>query len=266
LANKHASKKLKLFAWLWISFPFLYLAICLSFFELDFGGVLKIVLSPWYWFVSVTAVAAGLGLLQIRWYGWYLFLFSSFTTIYQTAIALTYYSSAENKFPVFAVYAVFQLLLVYLIAREVRVPYYFPRIRWWESDPRYKLSIPTRIEKNAEIYNGDIMDLSMSGCFIKTREYFLPDDSVTLEFSLFEKTISCAGKVVWRTESTVTHPKGIGVKFSVLDRDTSTALKQATHKLRKLIQEHNNKTREKNWEEYLAREKQYQSRTKVPKK
>lgn len=264
--SKYASKKLKVLARLWISFPILYLAICLVFFQIDFAGVLKIILSPWYWFVSITAVAAGFGLVQIRWYGWYLFLFSSLTTIYQTALVLTHHSGANNKFPAFIVYAALQLLMLYIVAKEVRVPYYFPRIRWWESDPRYKLSIPANIERSNDVFNGDIMDISQSGCFIKTREYFLADDAVTLEFTLFDTPIQCNGRVVWRTESTVTHPKGIGVKFVDLQKETIISLKQATLKLRKLIQEYNQKTREKNWEEYLAREKQFQSRTKVGKK
>lgn len=263
--NRHTSRKLRFLAKAWIAFPFLYLAVCFGLFKINAADLLKIVLSPWYWFVSFIAIVSGLGVLQIRWYAWYVFLLSSVTAIYQTAVAMTYYSHAEHKLPIFAGYVLAQLLLVYLVAREVRVPYYFPKIRWWESDPRYKLSIPAKVERQSEHSHGEIMDISKTGCFIKTREFFTPDESIGLEFSLFDHPIWCDGVVVWKTESTVTHPRGIGVKFQNLDKETVSALKSATRKLRKLTQEYNQQTREKNWKEYLAREELYQSKSKTKK-
>jgi hypothetical protein len=152
--------------------------------------------------------------------------------------------------------------MVYLVGREIRVPYFFPRIRWWESDPRYKLSVQTKVarEDKTEL-EGEIMDLSLSGCFVKTHAYFVPDELVTLDFSLFERSLRCSGRVVWRSESTVTHPKGIGVKFEALNKETIYCLKQAVQKLKKLARVYSQLTRERNWQEYLQREQRYQGRS-----
>lgn len=183
--------------------------------------------------------------------------------LYQTAVVLAYYSDSHRKFLAYGITILFQLIGLFFVTREVRVPYFTPRIRWWESDPRYKLSIQTKILKQDKtVYEGEIMDISRSGCFIKTHFYFPPDEKITLDFSLFERVIKCHGRVIWQTESTVTHPKGVGVKFEDLDKETISALKQGTDKLRKLARVYTQMTREKNWQEYLQREQRYQGKNK----
>jgi hypothetical protein len=83
---------------------------------------------------------------------------------------------------------------------------------------------------------------------------------IDLKFSLFERHLNCKGVVVWRAESTVTHPRGVGIKFESLDKDTLFCLKQAAQKLRKLARVYNQMNRERNWQEYLDREKAYQDK------
>lgn len=263
MSPSYTSRTLRAIAYLWIAFPVTYIGYAALALDLTMSGIVKMILSPWYWFVSSIAVVAGFGLLKIRWYGWYAFLFSNFTIAYQTAVALAYYSESNFKTVIFLVTFLVQIVLGYIIGREIRVPYFFPRIRWWESDPRYKLSVQAKIsqeserEKNLE---GEIMDISLTGCFVKTHAYFVPDEVITLDFSLFEKPVQCKGRVVWRTESTVTHPKGIGVKFDTLNKETTLCLKQATQKLKKLARVYSQMTRERNWQEYLQREERYQGK------
>ncbi|MEW6057491.1 MAG: PilZ domain-containing protein [Bdellovibrionota bacterium] len=182
--------------------------------------------------------------------------------VYQTAVALVYYSDQEFRLPVFLATGAGQLFFIYIVGREIRVPYFFPRIRWWESDPRYKLSVQTRLnrEEKKDELEGEIMDLSVGGCFIKTHGFFMLDEPITLHFTLFEKNIECRGRVVWRTESMVTHPKGIGVKFDTLSKENVFCLKQATKKMKELAKAYSQMTRERNWQEYLQREQRYQGR------
>lgn len=248
-----------------MSLPLTYLFYAALVMAVPMSGLVKILLSPWYWIVCALAVAAGRGILMIRWYGWYAFVLSNVTVSYETAVTLAYFSEGQLKFVVFLATALVQAMLIFLVGREIRVPYFFPRIRWWESDPRYKLSVPAKIVRADQTeLEGEIMDISMGGCFIKTHHYFVPDEKVTLDFTLFERPLNCPGNVVWRTESSVTHPKGIGVKFEDVGKDTQHCLKEATLKLRKLARTYSQLTREKNWQEYLQREQRYQGK-KTPK-
>jgi hypothetical protein len=59
---------------------------------------------------------------------------------------------------------------LYVLKTELRVPYFSPKIAWWESDPRYKISVPAEMTSPDHSYRGDIMDVSASGCFIKTKD------------------------------------------------------------------------------------------------
>lgn len=264
-SNHYTSRLLRGIAYLWLSFPVTYILYARLVLDVNGAGIFKLILSPWYWIVSAVAILAGFGILRIRWYGWYAFLFSNFTIAYQNAVAMAHYSEAGWQLSLieFAVTLIVQLLFVYLVGKEVRVPYFFPRIRWWESDPRYKLSVQTKlIREDQTQIEGEIMDLSLGGCFVKSHFYFTPDEYVQLDFLLFEKQVTCKGRVVWRTESTVTHPKGIGVKFDALPKDTLLTLKQATQKLRKLARVYSQLTRERNWQEYVQREQSFQGKKK----
>ena len=83
-------------------------------------------------------------------------------------------------------------------------------------------------------YKGDIMDISSSGCFIKTKDPLKVDQTILVKFALFDHKFDLDGKVVWRTESGVTHPKGVGVKFLNLDRPQAAELRETVKKLRSL--------------------------------
>ncbi|MBI3543253.1 MAG: PilZ domain-containing protein [Deltaproteobacteria bacterium] len=263
MSRTYTSRTLRLISYLWMSYPASYLIYTLFPLALNLDGIIRVILSPGYWFVCFFAVIAGIGVLRIRWYGWYMFVFSNFLITYEVAYDLSHNSVGDMKTVCFFTTLGLQILVIYLIGREIRVPYFFPRIRWWESDPRYKLSVQTKLvrEDKSEL-EGEIMDLSLGGCFIKTHSYFTPDETITLDFALFERPVRCAGHVVWRTESTVTHPKGIGVKFNTLNKETIFCLKQATQKLRKLARVYSQMSRERNWQEYLQREQRYQGKNK----
>lgn len=264
--HQYISRILSVFAKLWMSFPVSYLIYAALALGTGPEDILKVLLSPFYWFVSIVTVFSGYGLLRIKWFGWYLYIFSNLLIFYQTATILTFYSQSDNKFLGFLATCLVQALFLLFVAREVRVPYYFPKIRWWESDPRYRLSVQAKLsKKDGSEMEGEIMDISLGGCFIKTHHYFALEDEILLDYSLFDKQIKCSGVVVWRTESRVTHPKGIGVKFNPIGKENTVTLKEASKKLQKLSRAYTQLAREKNWQEYLQREQSYQGKNDVKK-
>jgi Tfp pilus assembly protein PilZ len=134
------------------------------------------------------------------------------------------------------------------------VPYFFPNIRWWESDPRYRLSVPATLERtDMPFLAGDILDLSMGGCFMKLRSDLKQDEKVSICFTIFHVTVRCEGTIVWRTQSTVTHPKGVGVKFMELDRDQRRALKIITRRLKRISDFYKRSRYLLNQEEFVRR-------------
>lgn len=229
------SSSLKGLARLWMFFPVFFLGVSFFLFDLKLNGLIRLLLSSGFWLVSFIAVIAGYGVLKLRWYSWYLFMFSNITIAYLTAVTLSHFSESDFKTYLFLTTIMIQLFFIYMVTKELRVPYFFPRIRWWESDPRYKLALPVELQrKDGTQSQAEIMDISKGGCFIKTHEKFNLEEKLNIEFKLFEKKINCYGLVVWSTESTITHPKGIGIKFTQVSRANLFYLKQATKKMKKI--------------------------------
>jgi hypothetical protein len=145
-------------------------------------------------------------------------------------------------------------LLTLRVAREVRVPYFFPKIRWWESDPRYRLSVPVTLQRQGvDAIRADILDLSLGGCFIKLRNEVPQDESVQLSFAVFGIEIHCTGTVVWRTKSTVTHPKGVGIKFGEMGRPERRSLRMINGRLKKIAHFYKKSRYLLNQEDFLKR-------------
>lgn len=256
--RKYFSTFLKAVTIVWISFPAIYILGCFFAFKAGLVGVAKLILSPWFWFVGGISVWSGYSIRQLRSQAWYLFVFSNILIAYENAVTLTYFAQSQNRIATYLVLVVLQIIVILLVARELRVPYFSPRISWWESDPRYKLSILAKIDLGNEFTKAEIVDLSRGGCFIKSNKEIPLDSKIKLEFDLYDNLMRCDGVVVWKTERTITHPKGIGVRFLGLDSETKKTLKDITKRLRDIAHLRKETTKEKTWQDYMAREKEYQ--------
>ena len=269
--DKYISARLKFITTLWLSFPLSFLVLCIALFQTGLGGVAKAVLSPWFWVVSGIAMWGGYSVRSLKWYGWYVFVLSSILINYEAAWALAYLSGSEYRALTFVGLTLFQVATLFIVGQEIRVPYFSPRIRWWESDPRFKFSVQVKLKpltaaEDQPAHDAEIVDISRGGCFVKTNAPPELDERLDLEFTLFQKPLRCEGLVVWKTESTVTHPKGVGVRFVTLDRETITALKESTHTLKGMALTYREMVRNRNWEDYLAREKKFQEHLNSTKK
>lgn len=234
--KRYASKFLKSTAIGYLAFPVVYLVAAALLFDIPAPNCMRILLSPTFYLLSAISVLAGYGFWEMRRWAWYVFLVSIALTLYANAILASDYGESHHKGVAFFVGFVALAGLVFRVGREVRVPYFMPKIRWWESDPRYKLSAPARLvrAREAESLECEILDLSGGGCFLKLRVDFSQDEDVTVELTMFGHTLSCAGVVVWRTQSAVTHPKGVGVKFVGLSKAQKRTLRAVSGRLRRI--------------------------------
>jgi Tfp pilus assembly protein PilZ len=218
---------------LW-SFPLSYIMLLGAFYNLPLSRMMSILFSFYYIAHSVLAVFTGFALYRMRPYAWHFYVFHSFAMLVaQFVVAYRYGENHVVEIPLVFVSLVILGLLLFL-KKELRVPYFSPKIAWWESDPRYKISVPAQMTCSDHFYQGDIMDISSSGCFIKTKDPLKVDQAIQIKFALFDHKFDCHGKVVWRTESGVTHPKGVGVRFTTLDKQVQTDLRETVRKLKSL--------------------------------
>jgi Tfp pilus assembly protein PilZ len=227
---------LKMTAFLFLGFPLIYALFELTLLDVPFPKVMHSFFTPSFWLFSAIGMMTGYGFYEMKRWSWNLFLFSSFLIVYSNALVLSRYSASQNKLIVFLVTLVLQGLLIYRLGKEVRVPYFLPRIRWWESNPRYKMTIPVKLDRVGTDFSGEIMDLSVGGCFVKSRHEFTQDEVIQVQFELFGEELKINGMVVWRSKSSVTHPKGVGVKFETLTLLQKKILKAGLAQVKKLNQ------------------------------
>ena len=234
--KRYTSRFLKTIALFYLTFPISYLIVAAILFDIPAPLCVRLLLSPIYYLIGALAMVSGYALWEMKRWGWYIFVTANLFITYGNALLASDYSSSHHQVLAF-IASVFVLLLIgYKVGREIRVPYFFPKIRWWESNPRYKLSAPVKLKVRTlgQEMEGDILDLSLGGCFIKLRSDIPLHENLDLQFSVFQQGVECTGTIVWRTQSTVTHPKGVGVKFHALTRVNRGQLRQVCGKLKKV--------------------------------
>ena len=216
---------------LW-SAPITYLIALAALYNLPSDRIFDIFLSFYYWGRSGFAVFVGFALLRKKPWAWQMFVIHLCLMMGEQFYVASVYAENYNSAPSVLI-ALFAICLYFILVRlEYRVPYYSPQIAWWESDPRYRINLSGKLTAGGEKLDTQIMDISSSGCFLKLPKEFSIDQFVTVNFSLYGTEFECSGKVVWRAESTITHPKGIGVRFVEMNRDEQALLKKTVKQLR----------------------------------
>ncbi len=223
-----------LIAYLLWSFPVTYALLMGALYNLPGTRIVSMFFSFAHIAHAILAIFTGFALYRMRPYAWHFYVFHSVLMLAeQFYVAYRYAENHVVEFPLtFA--SVCILFMLWIVKFELRVPYFSPKIAWWESDPRYKISVPAEMTAADHFYRGEIMDISASGCFIKTKDPLKVDQELHIKFSLFDQKFLCTGRVVWRTESGVTHPKGVGVKFSGVEKPMQGELRQTVKKLKSL--------------------------------
>ena len=204
-----------------VPFPVTYLIFSTLIFDLDSKGILLLILSPLFYISSFFWIISGVGLQRLKKWSWYTFIFAQIFITYLNAINLLQYSNSEYKVWAFVLTILIQGYSLVSVSGEIRVPYLFPKIRWWESGIAGMPHLPVtlhHLSNSHGITAGQILDINMKGCFIKTPYDYYPFEKITIDLDVFDQRVSVSGVVIWNAKSTVTHPKGIGLRFAELDR------------------------------------------------
>lgn len=233
--KRYSSRFLKIVALLFMSFPIVYLVFVGVLFDVPLKSIGDILFSPFYYFTCIFSFLAGYGLWEMRRWAWYLYVFSNFLIVYYSASVTIRLGETHHPILAYTFLIVVCLGTVFRIRSEVRVPYFFPKIRWWETQVHYPIAVPVTLLRDDHTQCvGEIVDLSVKGCFIKCPEDLQQDEKVNVRFDVFGQVTECRGTVVWRTPSTVTRPKGVGIKFSRLNGPRVRRITIASKRLEKI--------------------------------
>jgi Tfp pilus assembly protein PilZ len=215
------SRTLRILTIFMVGFPVLHPLLSALVFQLPLKGVVSIALSPLYYLASIFWVMSGIGLRAFHHWAWYTFVIAQVLAAYFNALILVNHSNSDFKGFSFILVMAIQYLLFRIVSREVRVPYLFPRIHWWESGIAGIHHLPvdlTPTQSGVPASKGQLLDLNPRGCFIKSPHDFRLHDPIQVRINAYGQELILSGKVVWNAKSTVTHPKGIGVQFGEIQR------------------------------------------------
>ena|SRR3989344_4653046 len=226
------SRILKAIIYLHWAAPMGYIIGLAAFYNLPWPTAVEILFDFYYIGRSAFSVWVGCVLYQSKPWAWHVYLINAMIMAAEQFYFGLVLADTHLVYP--SIFVALSVIAtgVFLVKIEFRVPYFSPQIPWWESDPRYKISVPVQLTSKERFFTGEIMDIGATGCFVKTKADFTVDDSISLRFSLFEKEFICKGKVMWNTESALTHPKGVGVRFFDMPKDDFASFKNTVKKLR----------------------------------
>ena len=104
-------------------------------------------------------------------------------------------------------------LIAYLLLPDVRAVFMNPRLRWWETPPRYVVSMKAQISKeDGHAKPATIGDLSIGGAGVTVEsELFQSGDSILLTFEHDGRTILMRAVVVYGRSD----PSGGGHRYGL---------------------------------------------------
>lgn len=117
----------------------------------------------------------------------------------------------DSIIPLVTLFVVNIALVGYFLIPAVRAIYFDPRLRWWETKPRYKVDYKATLSFDGQSEAGEIANLSEGGLFVKVKNSPSDNQKVTIQFVDGNKTYKAEG-------SAIHHEKlktmGVGIRFS----------------------------------------------------
>ena len=139
--------------------------------------------------------------------------FSIGVLIYDTATTATAsisHGSTIVTIGIIGAHLINLVMIIYFLLPQVRALYFNRKLRWWESQPRYRINLPALM--NGEVTQ--VLDFSRSGVLVRAGECsFQLGSEVRLVLTVAGEDYSFSGVVV---NKTMTGGGAIGVQFADL--------------------------------------------------
>jgi Tfp pilus assembly protein PilZ len=161
----------------------------------------------------------GYGIWTIRMWGYFLLITHSLLLITSNIVS---YITGDTTLPLWFISAVSVLFLgviILFVRKEVKTPYFNPKVRWWESASRYYYRgmkvLVKQFNSDKLFFEADSFDLSETGVFVSTDRVVNVGDKYSFELILVNNSILYTdGEVVWvNPKGKSMFPKGFGCWF-----------------------------------------------------
>lgn len=171
---------------------------------------------------------AGLAIyLCKKWSFWIYFVIMSIILIHSIFNWSTR-SEIGTIVPLVLLFVVNTSIVSYFLIPAVRQIYFDPRLRWWETKPRYSVNYEAKLKFDSQTIEAKVMNLSESGLFAIVN-HNVPGDGARIEVSFVDDgtTYTMIGTVIHHQRQ---GEMGIGIRF-IHSADASRSVKFLTKKL-----------------------------------
>jgi len=158
------------------------------------------------------------GIFKMRQWGWYLSLVHMFFILGNNTLSFLV-GSRTPPWAIIIFSLVTLVILLTFVRKEIRAPYFNPRIRWWESKPRYAITMQVEMGNDRMKITGETYNISEGGMFMVSQS----DVEIDEEFSVklmrdHSDSIHCEGRIVWVNPSGEALPQGFGFQFTQIEK------------------------------------------------
>lgn len=172
----------------------------------------------------IIAFLAGLGLLMIKRWGWYLFVFSSITLFVYNGYFFIKYPQTFSRGPLLHT-TIILFAFLYFLQKDIILPYIDRKRKGFRHFRRYPITIPIKV--NEEIR--DSINISIGGMMVYwSKPKFELNEKVSLDFELGDD------KFAYNAGIAVIQEDRVGIAFRGLEKQDMQRLKKAIYRSRKL--------------------------------
>jgi hypothetical protein len=119
-----------------------------------------------------------------------------------------------------AFYLINLLVVGYFILPQVRQVYFDPRLRWWETKPRFKAEFETAFTWVDQKGRGEIKNLSEGGLLIETDLKINTMGRIDIDFKYKEQNYALKGEIVYSKNSNGRFAYGVSLLTSEEEQQT----------------------------------------------
>lgn len=125
--------------------------------------------------------------------------------------------SQPDSFSIMNCY-LFAIILLALEMYQLYSPIFYPIVRWWEYDFRYRHDLKVKVKTEDQEYQGRLTDLRKNAGCVQVFEHLKVGDLVSIEVSLGEegenqKTKTVKGEIISKRQYSVGRPWNYGIKM-----------------------------------------------------
>jgi hypothetical protein len=186
--------------------PLLYIAVAGLFYHLSFGKTANeiLALTPPLRKLEIFVFPVIIGglILFTRRAGYYLVVIGSVYLIVRGVMEFIASNETDPVFPLVLTSALCLVVVATLLRQKTRSVYFNPRLRWWETSPRYVTSFPASIIRiGGKPMKATLQNVASGGAGLETTETgYLKDEIVDVTFQNEGVEYHLKAKIVWEKD------------------------------------------------------------------